>query len=100
MKEVNLIIMNRVVLITTEGCEGCDIMKRIVSNAYLEAKVENISFGCYDFKEREVEDLVKKYNIKDFPTTLFIKENELIDKILGTSTKEEIISRIRNNFLE
>lgn len=87
--------MNRVVLITTEGCEGCNIMKRIVSTAYLDAKVENVSFGQYDFREREVEDIVRDNNISDFPTTLFIKENKVIDKIIGTRTKEEIINKIR-----
>lgn len=88
--------MNRVVLITTEGCEGCNIMKRIVSNAYLDAKVENVSFGEYDFREREVEDIVKDNNISDFPTTLFIKENKVIDKIIGTRTKEEVMDKIRS----
>lgn len=87
--------MNRVVLITTEGCEGCNIMKRIVFTAYLDAKVENVSFGEYDFREREVEDIVRDNNISDFPTTLFIKENKVIDKIIGTRTKEEIINKIR-----
>lgn len=90
--------MNRIVIITTEGCEGCEIMKRIVSNAYLEAKIENTSFGCYDFKEQEVENLVADNNIKDFPTTLFIKDNQVIDTILGSLPKEDIINKIRDCF--
>lgn len=90
--------MNRLVLITTEGCEGCEIMKRIVSSAYLEAKIENTSFGCYDFKEQEVENLVTDNNINDFPTTLFIKNNQVIDKILGSQSKEEVINKIKDCF--
>lgn len=87
--------MNRVVLLTTEGCEGCTIMKRLVSAAYMEAKVENVSFGQYDFREREVEDLVRDNNIGDFPTTLFIKHNEIVDKIVGSKPKDYIINKIR-----
>lgn len=92
--------MNRVLIITTEGCEGCEIMKRIVSNAYLEAKVEDTSFGCYDFQENEVENIVNENNIKDFPTTLLIKDNKVVTKILGSCTKEEVINKIRNSFVE
>lgn len=90
--------MNRLVIITTKGCEGCEIMKRIVSSAYLEAKIENTSYGCYDFKEQEVESLVKDNNIKDFPTTLFIKNNQIIDTILGSLPKEDVINKIKDCF--
>lgn len=92
--------MNRVLVITTEGCEGCEIMKCIVSNAYLEAKIENTSFGYYDFQENEVESIVNENNIKDFPTTLLIKDNKVVDKILGSCTKEEVINKIRSYFVD
>lgn len=92
--------MNRIVLITTEGCAGCEIMKRIVSSAYLDAKIENVSFGCYDFKEVEVEHLVKDNNITDFPTTLFIKEGSVVDKIVGTCPYAEVMNKLKTCFVE
>lgn len=88
--------MNRIVLLTTEGCEACKIMQSIVSSAYLEARPENTSFGCYDFKEQEVEKLVNDNDITDFPTTLLIKDEKVVFKIIGTHTKNEIIAMINN----
>lgn len=92
--------MNRVLLITTEGCEGCDIMKRIVSGAYIEAKIEDTSFGCYDFQDNEIENIVNENNIEDFPTTILIKDNKVVNKILGSCTKEEVLNKIRSSFVE
>lgn len=87
---------NRVVLITTEGCEACMFMQRIVAKAYSDAKVEDTSIGVYDVQDREVEDLIIKNDIKDFPTTLFIKDGQVIDKVLGTCTKEEVFAKIKH----
>lgn len=86
---------NRVILIVTDGCEACAFMQRIVGKAYSEAKVENTSIGVYDFKDREVEDLIQKNNVKDFPTTLFIQNGKTIGKFIGTRTKDEVLAKIK-----
>lgn len=86
---------NRVILITTDGCEACAFMQRIVGKAYSEAKVEDTSIGVYDFKDREVEDLIQKNNVKDFPTTLFVQDGKTIGKFIGTRTKDEIVAKIK-----
>lgn len=88
--------MNRIVVLTTNGCDACKIMQRIVSSAYLEARPENTSFGCYDFKEQEVEKLINDNHITDFPTTLFIKDEKVVFKVIGTWTKNEVIAMINN----
>ena len=87
---------NRVIIITTEGCEACKFMQRIVAKAYSEAKVEDTSIGVYDFQDREVEDLIQKNNIKDFPTTLFIQDGKTIGKFIGTRTKDEVVAKIKH----
>ena len=86
---------NRVILITTEGCEACAFMQRIVATAYSEAKVEDTSIGVYDVNDREVEDLIKKNNVEDYPTTLLIQDEKVIHKIVGTCTKEEVFAKIK-----
>lgn len=91
--------MNRIVLLTTEGCEGCSIMKRIVSSAYLETRPENTSFGCYDFQEQEVENIVKEIEPVDYPTTIFIKDNKIIFKLIGSTTKDNIIKHIKEKLM-
>lgn len=87
---------NRVILITTDGCEACAFMQRIVAKAYTEAKVEDTSIGVYDFQDREVEDLIQKNNVKDFPTTLFIQDGKTIGKFIGTRTKNEVVAKIKH----
>ena len=87
---------NRVVLIITDGCEACAFMQRIIAKAYYEAKVEDISIGVYDFQDREVEDLIQKNNVKDFPTTLFIQDGKTIGKFIGTRTKDEVVAKIKH----
>ena len=87
---------NRVILITTDGCEACAFMQRIVDKAYSEAKVEDTSIGVYDFQDREVEDLIQKNNVKDFPTTLFIQDGKTIGKFIGTRTKDEVVAKIKH----
>ena len=87
---------NRIILITTDGCEACVFMQRIVAKAYSEAKVEDTSIGVYDFQDREVEDLIQKNNVKDFPTTLFIQDGKTIGKFIGTRTKDEVIAKIKH----
>lgn len=87
---------NRVILITTDGCEACSFMQHIVTKAYLEAKVEDTSIGVYDFQDREVEDLIHENNVKDFPTTLFIQDGKTIEKFIGTRTKDEVVAKIKH----
>lgn len=87
---------NRVILITTDGCEACAFMQRIVAKAYSEAKVEDTSIGVYNFQDREVEDLIQKNNVKDFPTTLFIQDDKTIGKFIGTRTKDEVVAKIKH----
>lgn len=87
---------NRVLVITTEGCEACEFMQRIVAKAYSEAKVEDTSLGIYDFQDKEIENLIEQENVIDFPTTLLIKDGLTICKIVGTMTKDELIEKIKH----
>lgn len=74
--------MNKIVLITTEGCEGCSIMRKSIDRAIVLTKKEI---------EREVKDMkevgskyLRTFGIRDFPTTLFFKDDKLLRKEVGT----------------
>jgi thioredoxin 1 len=47
----------------------------------------------------ECPDLSIKYNIKNLPTVLFLKERRVIDKFVGVLPKNTIESKIKNNFI-
>ena len=71
-------IMNKILLITTRGCEGCAAMRNSIKQALALTSKEVI------FEERDISDLDKKdannYRLRDFPTTLFFKDSRLVRK--------------------
>lgn len=74
--------MDKIVLITTKGCEGCAIMRNSIKQALALTKKE------VDFEEKDVEDIDKKQRskliLKDFPTTLFVRKGTIFRKEVGT----------------
>lgn len=88
--------MNKIVLITTKGCEGCSIMRNSIKQALLATKKEIV------FEEKDVESIDKKVlkqlNLKDFPTTFFFKENKVVRKEVGTRPHIIVLRWIDINF--
>ena len=74
--------MNKIVLITTKGCEGCSIMRYSINSALLYSSKE-IEFEVKDVSEMSG---TEKYRLRltDFPTTLFYKDGNLVRKEVGT----------------
>lgn len=74
--------MNTLILITTKGCESCSIMHGLVRSA-IELSDCDVNFEVNDreYFESEIAD----YNVTDFPTLLFFKDNKYIKKEVGTS---------------
>lgn len=74
--------MNKILLLTTKGCIGCEIMRNSITKAIDECKKE------ISFEQRDVLTLgskfVRTFGIKDFPTVLFFKDKELTRKEVGT----------------
>ena len=68
--------MNKIVLITTKGCEGCNIMHKNIKQA-----LENTSKKI-EYITKDISDLTKaekaKLKSSDFPTVLFVKNNRII----------------------
>lgn len=74
--------MNKILLITTKGCEGCSIMNTSIHNATLRSSKE------FEFEVKDVKDLdrkfVNKLHLKDFPTTILFKDDVIIRKEIGS----------------
>ena len=90
--------MIEVKLITTEGCEACKIQDKILQRALPTAGKSAIMYTRLDCKDERVKELVKKYNrpIHDFPTTIILKNEELITHIEGTCTSKRITDIINS----
>ena len=82
IQDKNVRVMYKILLITTEGCEGCAIMKNNIQAAISKEK-KDIAFEVKDRK-----DINKKFlninRIKDFPTTILFEYDRLKFKYSGT----------------
>lgn len=74
--------MNKIVLITTRGCEGCSIMRNSIKQA-LNNTSKKIEFVIKDITELTKEEK-SKLKTSDFPTTLFYKNNRITRQEVGT----------------
>ena len=74
--------MNKIVLVTTKGCEGCNIMHKSIKQA-LDCTSKKIEYVVKDVTEltKEEKSKLKTY---DFPTTLFYKNNRITRLEVGT----------------
>lgn len=74
--------MNKIILITTKGCEGCAIARENIKSALTQTR-KKISFEV-----RDVSEVTKKYirtfGIRDFPAILFFSNEELKVKKEGS----------------
>lgn len=79
---------------TIEGCEACTIMKRIVTDAaedYVYVSTYLINVPTND------NTIAKENNIKDYPTTRMIDENNnILWELVGTYPKDYVQQCIDN----
>ena len=74
--------MNKIVLVTTKGCEGCSIMHKSIKQA-LDCTSKKIEYVTKDITELTKEEK-SKLKISDFPTTLFYRNNRITRKEVST----------------
>ena len=74
--------MNKILLITTKGCEGCSIMHKSIKQA-LDCTSKIIEYVVKHITELTKEEK-SKLKTSDFPTTVFYKNNRITRKEVGT----------------
>ena len=74
--------MNKIILVTTKGCEGCNIMHKSIKQA-LNNTSKKIEYVTKDITELS-KDEKSKLKTSDFPTTLFYKNNRITRREVGT----------------
>lgn len=73
---------SKLLLIVTEGCEACRIANNLTEAAISNSNVD-IVYEVTDVKQAS-SALLKKAKVKDFPTTILIKNDDVIDSYSGT----------------
>lgn len=74
--------MNKILILTTEGCEGCYIAKQNVELALLRTS-KDIKVEIKDWHKIK-KDFITLHEIKDFPTVLYLVNNKVVNKAIGS----------------
>jgi len=88
--------MNKIVLITTQGCQGCIIARNSINEALAETN-KDVTFEELDCKNVQKKYL-KKFGITDYPAILFFRDDELKVKKTGSVPAIIILRWINLNF--
>lgn len=73
---------SKLLLIVTEGCEACRIANNLTKAAISNNNVD-IVYKVIDVTQAS-SALLKEAKVKDFPTTILIKDDNIIDSYSGT----------------
>lgn len=74
--------MNKILILTTEGCEACDIAKNNIDIALTQTSIE-IKLEVKDWHEM-TRDFILSNKIKDFPAVLYIINGKVVNKAIGS----------------
>ena len=83
-----------VVDLFAEWCGPCKVISPIIYEISIEFEKE-ISVGKVDVDNNS--EIANKYNIRNIPTILFIKDGQVVDKLVGSVQKKQIVDKINLN---
>ena len=89
-------VMNKITLITSEGCLGCEVMRNSIKSAIEQTKVE-VAVGEIDITKAG-KYLISKYHISDTPCVLFFKDDKFLFKKIGSVPTVVVIQWINVHF--
>jgi len=74
-----------------QWCQPCKAMSPILDEVEKETDVEIQKIDVDDNEE-----MVIAYGIRNIPTLIFLKANQIVDKVSGTMSKEALVNKINN----
>lgn len=75
--------MNKILIITTKGCEACNIAVNNVKAAIKQTS-RNINLEITDYNNID-RHFLKKERIKDFPAIVYFVDDKIMNKSIGTN---------------
>lgn len=71
-------------------CKSCVRMTPIFKEVAKEMQNENLKFTEVDVESDWGVDMSCKYQVRNVPTILIVKNNRVIDRVAGTMTKSQL----------
>lgn len=73
-----------------EWCHSCPPVWKAFKELQNEIKSDSMKFVDADVESDEGAELTEKYQVRNVPTILVVKADRVIERIVGTSSKEQI----------
>lgn len=74
-------------------CGPCRMIAPIIDELAEEYKGK-VVFGKVDTEAEDNDDIVSDYGIRNLPTILFLKNGEVVDKMVGAAKKSDFAAKI------
>ena len=74
--------MYKIVIVTTEGCEACNIAEDNITAAVAQSSVD-VNIVLKDFHEFSRQEQ-KEYKLRDYPTVLYFIDDKMVYTSVGT----------------
>jgi thioredoxin 1 len=74
-----------------DWCGPCKVVGPIIDEVSKEYK-DKVVIGKVDVDNND--EAATKYNIRNIPTILFIKNREIVDKVVGITFKKPLVEKI------
>lgn len=75
-----------------EWCGPCRRISPIIDELYTEFEGKEVTIGKCDVDAND--EVAIEYKVRNIPTIVFIKNGELVDKIVGAASKDAIKEKI------
>lgn len=82
-----------VIKIGAEWCGPCKMLSSTISNLD-STRMDSVLFGEVDIENDGTENIAEEYKIRNIPVLLFIKNNELVKKTVGSMNSEMLYNNI------
>lgn len=74
--------MNKILVITTKGCEACDIAIQNIKQAVYQSS-KDIYVESRDWHDLH-RNFIVAHKVKDYPTILYMIDSNVVNKVCGT----------------
>lgn len=84
------ITKTKVFFFTAPWCRGCGKMIPVFRAVEKELRADNMKFFTIDVETKEGVELSIKHQVRNVPTILIMKGGQVIERIKGFKTKEQL----------
>ena len=88
--------MNKVTLITSEGCLGCEVMKNSIKAAIDKTKVS------LEIEEMDINNtpkyIIRRFNVTDTPCAIFFRNDKYLFKKIGSVPSVVVVQWINVHY--